>query len=383
MESHGGGSSGGDCPSQLCCCWPAAASAAAPHRRRRRRPAKEQQTKKTKGDADDDDDDDGHAAAAADINANTIHNTNNNSNALGRTFRRNIFYAGEGNVYDFYDHLETIGVGSISTISKVRKKNVGGSARYPPPGTGRGWWGGGGWWLAGGGANNKKKKTGGGGGDGQVVVDLGSGVLVGANGNNGNTTSNGNNHRGGSGMSGTGTTGFFTAAGSIFFEQLLGRSGAQHNRTTRRDSADPNTDNAAGDDNDAGAGTGDELGSSIRFGRLDSRASGTSSSNGAPGYGRVRNDDKDLVYALKAIDLRVVNDDYLRELRNEIEVLKTLDHPNKNSRKLFSIVWRFKWAKSLSLKRRDCDLKELENWKPWISLLLILIQRINMISTSI
>ena len=218
-------------------------------------------------------------------------------------------------MYDFYDHLETIGVGSISTISKVRKKNVGGSARYPPPGSGRGWGGGYGWWFAGGGGannNNKKKAS----GDGKhAVVDLGSGVLAaGVNANNGITDNNGNNHRGS--MSGTGTTGFFTAAGSAFFEQLLGRSGAQHNRTTRRDDANNNNN------------TGDELGSSIRFGRLDSRASATSSSS-VPGCARVRGSDGgDPVYALKAIDLRVVNDDYLRELRNEIEVLKTLDHPN-------------------------------------------------------
>ena len=204
-------------------------------------------------------------------------------------------------MYDFYDHLETIGVGSISTISKVRKKNVGGSARYPPPGTGRGW--GGGWWFTGGANNNNKNKASGDDGK-QVVVDLGSGVLVGANAN------------ANSSMSGTGTTGFFTAAGSAFFEQLMGRSGAQHNRTRR--------DSAAGDANH----TDDKLGSSIRFGRLDSRASATSSSS-VPGCARVRSDGSgDLVFALKAIDLRVVNDDYLRELRNEIEVLKTLDHPN-------------------------------------------------------
>ena len=307
MESHGGSSSSNDCSSKLCCCWPSSA----PQRRRRRRPAKDHHQQKNgktkvKGDADDE------HAAAADTNAN-----NTNNNPLGRTFRRNIFYAGEGNVYDFYDHLETIGVGSISTISKVRKKNVGGSARYPPPGTGRGW--GGGWFTGGGGANNNSNKKAGGDGK-EAVVDLGSGVLVAGANANANSS-----------MSGTGTTGFFTAAGSAFFEQLMGRSGAQHNRT-RRDSAATNANDGDHGTKEAATGvndnTGDELGSSIRFGRLDSRASATSSSS-VPGYARVRSDGSgDLVFALKAIDLRVVNDDYLRELRNEIEVLKTLDHPN-------------------------------------------------------
>ena len=335
MESHGGssgvggGGSSTDCssrPGWCCCCWPSSA-AAPPRRRRRRRPAKEpphhhqqQQPAKTgrtktrlRGDAGADGHE--HAAAAGINNTGNAGNTGN-PNPLGRTFRRNIFFAGEGDVYDFYDPIETIGIGSISTISTVRKKNVGGSARYPPPGTGRGW--GGAWsWFTGGGSHNNKK-AGGGGGGGQVV-DLGSGVLLGAN-NGMADNDGGSNHRGGS-TSGTGTTGFFTAAGSIFFEQLLGRSGAPHDRTTGRDGAAATRDAASG-------GGGDELGSSIRFGRLDSRASATSSSS-VPGYARVRNDGSEgMVFALKAIDLRVVNDDYLRELRNEIEVLKTLDHPN-------------------------------------------------------
>ena len=204
-------------------------------------------------------------------------------------------------MYDFYEHVETIGVGSISTISKVRKKNIGGSARYPPPGNR-------GWWFGNGGA-----KSGGGG----QVVDLGSGVLL-----------EGDNK--GANMTGTGATGFFTAAGSTFFE-LLGRSGARHNRTKRESAV---TDSEHGALDIAGTMTGpndkadnaDGPGSSIRLGRLGSGASGTSSS--VPDCARVRNDGKDMVFALKAIDLRVVNDDYLRELRNEIEVLKTLDHPN-------------------------------------------------------
>ena len=171
-------------------------------------------------------------------------------------------------MYDFYEPIETIGVGSISTISKVRKKNVGGSARYPPPGSARR---GGHWWLG-----SRSGQIGGVGRD--------------------NVTTTTNSARSGN-ASDTGTTGFFTAAGSTFFE-LLGRSSAQHNRTRRESAVDageltsPNGYNNAG-----GAGGGDDHG-------------------------------EDMVFALKAIDLRVVNDDYLRELRNEIEVLKTLDHPN-------------------------------------------------------
>jgi serine/threonine protein kinase len=184
-------------------------------------------------------------------------------------------------VYDFYEPIETIGVGSISTISKVRKKNVGGSARYPPPGSARRR---GCWWLG--------SRSG-------QVVDLGGGVsgvtTIGGVGRD-NVTATTNSARSGN-ASDTGTTGFFTAAGSTFFE-LLGRSSAQHNRTRRESAVDageltsPNGYNNAG-----GAGGGDDHG-------------------------------EDMVFALKAIDLRVVNDDYLRELRNEIEVLKTLDHPN-------------------------------------------------------
>ena len=57
-------------------------------------------------------------------------NSKADKEATARSFRHNMLLDTHGDVYDFYEHLETIGEGSISTISKVRKRFVGGSARY-------------------------------------------------------------------------------------------------------------------------------------------------------------------------------------------------------------------------------------------------------------
>lgn len=37
---------------------------------------------------------------------------------------------------------------------------------------------------------------------------------------------------------------------------------------------------------------------------------------------------KDQYYALKMIDTRLVNDEFLREMKNEIDIFRSMDHPN-------------------------------------------------------
>lgn len=183
------------------------------------------------------------------------------------TFRHNMLLEGKGNVSDFYDHMETIGEGSISTITKVRKKNAGGSARPPP--------------------TKHKRRT--------KRVDGRTDILG----------------------------------------RFLGSVTSSRAAASKVESAVSQ------------ASSVDQLGSSLRFGKqaaFDASTSNdnklvqqykdeTESSSGGVGSGVGSEDNhirhhNEMIFALKSIDLRVINDDHLRELRNEIEVLKTLDHPN-------------------------------------------------------
>mmetsp|Transcript_17135 Transcript_17135/g.49554 ORF Transcript_17135/g.49554 Transcript_17135/m.49554 type:complete len:755 (-) Transcript_17135:140-2404(-) len=259
--------------------------------------------------------------------------------AAVRSFQHNMLRENPRNadVLDHYDILEIIGEGSISTIAKARKRNVGGSARLshaerrrrrrrkegkmvlpdwgglregwngfvracgfgaaakrkrPPPASWSGIDGGGSIksGLIGGGGGSSSRASG---GKGEPAAKLSVVKKKRRAGNPQDESDVGERHAGGEGGS---------AAQPSLDPPLKGSS--------------PLKPSSAFVSSALASQGGSDSGSMPYTGLTSSTAPSSSSQK------------TERCYALKTINLRLVKEEYLQELRNEIEIFKHLDHPN-------------------------------------------------------